>query len=251
MAALHLSIVSHGQAALVGALLADLAPIASGHGMHITVTSNVPEEPPAIPGELAGVVDCVTNAEPRGFGANHNRAFSRVDAPYFCVMNPDLRIREDPFPRLLAAFADPSVGLAAPAALDPSGALQDNARALPTPLKVLARLRSAPHAPDYPIAQPAFVDLVAGFFMLFRSAVFRDLDGFDERYFLYYEDIDLCCRLRLGGRKIAWIPAARVVHDARRASHRNPRYLAWHVASVLRFFSSPVYRAARALSAPR
>jgi len=93
--------------------------------------------------------------------------------------------------------------------------------------------------------------VVAGFFMLFRSAAFRSLGGFDERYFLYYEDFDLCCRLRAAGHAIAWVPQARVVHDARRTSHRNARYLVWHASSVLRFFSSPAYRAAKRLPPPR
>jgi len=223
--------------------------------MKITVTSNVPEAAPMVPRELLGAVHHVRNERPLGFGANHNRAFARVEAPFFCVMNPDLRIASDPFPELLAAFADPGVGLAAPAAVDSAGALQDNARRLPTPLKVVSRLWSG-RAPDYsadcaPGARAVSVDLVAGFFMLFRSSSFKALGGFDERYFLYYEDIDLCCRLRLSGQSIGWVPRARIVHDARRTSHRNPRYFAWHAASILRFFSSPVYRSARLLSQRR
>src|SRR5262245_56040495 len=128
---LHLSIVSHRQAELVAALLRDLAPFAAKHAMRITVTLNVPEAPPAVPRELAGMVELMKNdGPPRGFGENHNRAFERVSAPFFCVLNPDLRMPADPFPPLLEAFDDPRVALAAPAALDPAGSLQDNARRL-------------------------------------------------------------------------------------------------------------------------
>jgi len=251
MDGLHLSIVSHRQADLVAALLRDLAPFAK-RAMRITVTSNVPEAPPAVPRELAGLVELVKNdGPPRGFGENHNRAFERVSAPFFCVLNPDLRMPADPFPPLLEAFDDVRVALAAPAAVDPSGALQDNARRLPTPFGVLRRFWSPGGAPDYPAGRNTEVEVVAGFFMLFRSAAFRSLGGFDERYFLYYEDFDLCCRLRAAGHAIAWVPQARVVHDARRTSHRNARYLVWHASSVLRFFSSPAYRAAKRLPPPR
>jgi GT2 family glycosyltransferase len=92
-------------------------------------------------------------------------------------------------------------------------------------------------------------DWVAGFFMLFRSGVFERLGGFDERYFLYYEDVELCSRARLAGSKIVWMPGVKVVHDARRHSHRDAKFLYWHLRSIARFFASPVYRAARRLEA--
>jgi GT2 family glycosyltransferase len=93
-----------------------------------------------------------------------------------------------------------------------------------------------------------YPDWVSGFFMLCRSSAFRELGGFDERYFLYYEDIDLCTRARLAGWKNAWLPGVTVVHDARRRSHRDAKYLLWHLRSIARFFASPVYRAARKLA---
>jgi GT2 family glycosyltransferase len=78
-------------------------------------------------------------------------------------------------------------------------------------------------------------------FMLLDSKAFRTLGGFDERFFLYYEDVDLCCRIRLAGCSLTICPAVNVVHDARRASHRNLRFMKWHLASMIRFFCSPVF----------
>jgi GT2 family glycosyltransferase len=75
-------------------------------------------------------------------------------------------------------------------------------------------------------------------FMLIPAAVFRKIGGFDERYFLYYEDVDLCARMRLGGYDIRLCPNAKVIHEARRQSHRDLRYFRWHLASILRFFFS-------------
>jgi N-acetylglucosaminyl-diphospho-decaprenol L-rhamnosyltransferase len=68
--------------------------------------------------------------------------------------------------------------------------------------------------------------------------VFRELRGFDERYFLYYEDVDLCRRLRKRGYEVVLVPSASAVHDARRESHRNLRHLSWHLASIARFLRS-------------
>jgi GT2 family glycosyltransferase len=249
-ASIHLSIVSHLQAPLVSALLEDLAKVAAEQDCRISVLSNLPEAPPAIPPALAGKVEHLTNEKPAGFSANHNKVFHRCSSPFFCVLNPDLRLSTDPFPELLRAFMDKGVALVAPGATDVQGVLQDNARMLMTPWRVISKLWSAPSGPDYPDdRRMVYPDWVAGYFMLVRSSNFRKLGGFDERYFLYYEDIDLCCRVRLAGGKIAWLPGVRVVHDARRRSHRNPKFLFWHIRSLVRFFASPVYRAARSLQA--
>ena len=77
--------------------------------------------------------------------------------------------------------------------------------------------------------------------MLFQSAAFLELGGFDERYFLYYEDVDICARLRLAGHEIVVCPWVSVVHAARRESHQKLQYLAWHIASITRFFCSLVF----------
>jgi hypothetical protein len=73
-------------------------------------------------------------------------------------------------------------------------------------------------------------------FMLFRSEIFGAAGGFDERYFLYCEDADICLSLLKRGLRVALVPEVSVTHDARRRSHRDPRYLVWHLASMLRFF---------------
>ena len=84
-------------------------------------------------------------------------------------------------------------------------------------------------------------------FMLFRSSTFAEIGGFDAAYRLYYEDVDLCARLRLKGYDVRLAPKAIVTHLARRSSHRNPRYAVWHLRSMLRFFTSRSGRQARSL----
>jgi hypothetical protein len=94
------------------------------------------------------------------------------------------------------------------------------------------------------------VDWIAGMFMLFPAAVFAKLGGFDEAYFLYYEDVDLCSRLRAQGREVLVSSGVSVIHDARRASHRNPKYLRWHLSSMLRFFLHHFFRQRRGNNEP-
>jgi N-acetylglucosaminyl-diphospho-decaprenol L-rhamnosyltransferase len=83
--------------------------------------------------------------------------------------------------------------------------------------------------------------------MIFPRSIFEKLGGFDESYFLYYEDVDICGRLKLLGYRVALVPSFQVVHSAQRTSHRSFRYLLWHVSSMAHFFLSPVFRRLRRL----
>ena len=230
------SVVSHAQRELVQDLLADLARL-SRAGLDIIVTLNVAEALPAIPAGLA--VQIVRNPSRKGFGANHNAAFHRATGAIFCVLNPDVRITADPFDALAAELTDPRVGVAAPLVVDAAGEPEDNARRFPSAWSLTAKLLGLTPRLDYAIgSEPFSPDWVAGMFLAFRREAFAAVDGFDERYFLYYEDVDLCRRLRRSGFDVRLVPGARVTHLARRESRRSFRHLRWHVASVTRYLLS-------------
>jgi GT2 family glycosyltransferase len=239
----HVSVVSHGHGSLVGDLLRDLAQ-ATGVALEVTVTLNV-AEPIGLEGAAPLALRVVENASPRGFGANHNAAFARrpADDGYFCVANPDVRVEPGVLARLVETLgAHPGAAVVAPRVRDQLGRVQNSARRLPTPGRLLRRAVRRRPLLDYPVgALPRSVDWVAGMFMVFPSRAFARL-RFDERYFLYYEDVDLCCRAHLAGYDVLLDEAARVTHDGLWDSHRNPRYLRWHLASMARFFASDVYR---------
>jgi GT2 family glycosyltransferase len=73
--------------------------------------------------------------------------------------------------------------------------------------------------------------------MLFRSSAYAKIAGFDERYFMYVEDVDVCTRLWKAGLKVMVCPSAVVIHEARHASRRSWAHLRWHITSLLRYFS--------------
>ena len=235
-AEISISIVSHQQATLVMDILSDLqahcvTPI------EVILTLNVPETLPFDPSEFGFPVELIRNDHAKGFAANHNAAFAIARAEHFCVMNPDVRLDQDPFPMLVGVLSDSTIGVAAPLILNPAGAIEDSARRFPTPMSIFRKVLFRRPTVDYLIEDvTVFPDWVAGMFMVFRSELYRMVGGFDEGYFLYYEDADLCWRLRRKGYEVALLPAARVVHAARRASHRNLRHLGWHVSSMVRFF---------------
>lgn len=231
------SIVSHAQNSLVNQLLRDL--VAHGaSGLPIVVTENVPD---AVALDVpAGIrVERIRNDAPKGFGANHNAAFRRCTTPLFVVLNPDIRLAADPFGPLAATLGAHRAGVVAPLVLSAQGSVEDSARRFPTLASLVRKAFTKEAKPDYAIDQGAIeVDWVAGMFMLFDADAFRSVGGFDEHYFLYYEDVDLCRRLRSRGHKVVYEPAVSVIHEARRASRRNLRLMRIHVASALRYLLS-------------
>ena len=243
---IHVSIVSHRDGPVVRRLLQDLQAAPAGR-LHVTLTLNVPEELPFDPGALRLPVTVRRNRRPAGFGANHNAAHAehaaRCACAWLCVANPDIRLEARDLDRLRDRLAaDATLALVAPVVVDSEGRVQASARALPTPGEILGKLTGRGWAvpADGPPLSP---DWVAGMFLLMRASAFAEVGGFDTRYHLYYEDVDLCCRLRLAGYQIALEPSARVTHDGAWNSHRDPTHMRWHLASMLRFFTSPVYSA--------
>jgi N-acetylglucosaminyl-diphospho-decaprenol L-rhamnosyltransferase len=228
------SVVSHGQNALVNQLLEDVQRVCADR-VALVVTENIRDR---VALSTALPFERIVNERIKGFGANHNAAFQRCRTPYFCVLNPDIRLPADPFPPLLEALAGERVAVAAPLVRNPAGGIEDSARRFPTAASLLKKAFVDRRQPDYPTDRGTQdADWVAGMFMLFRAEAYRAARGFDEAYFMYYEDVDLCRRLRAAGESVRYVPAAEVVHDARRASRREPR-LAWHhLASMLRFLS--------------
>jgi len=231
-------------------LLVDLSKPGNAEFIRVILTFNVPEDFEIGPLVLPYPLEIRRNEKPRGFSSNHNQAFfeqghDRAQEKYFCVLNPDISLPAGTFANLLKYVGDsqPKLALVAPAVISAKGEIEDSARKVPTPTIILlkaihllfgisTRAHVIPKNPDW----------VAGMFMLFRAEVFENIGGFDERYHLYYEDVDICCRLRASGYDLQYCPEVKIKHHAQRSSHRELRYLAWHAISMLRFFSSSIYR---------
>lgn len=232
-ASVTVSVVSDGHGDLVSRLLSDLA--SCSQVARVLLTLNVPE--PKLESGVSGRVRVLKNSHPKGFGANHNAAFHVNESPYFAVLNPDIRLEVNPFPDLLACLEDAAVAMCAPAVVNTLGAREDSARRFPTVLNLIKKAFGGHDGRlEYPTHNRTFpAPWVAGMFMLFRSADFAAVSGFDEKFFLYYEDVDLCARLWGHGKAVMCCPTACVTHDARRASHRSARHMAWHARSMVRF----------------
>ncbi|MBU3556852.1 glycosyltransferase family 2 protein [Polynucleobacter sp. Ross1-W9] len=227
------SIVSHGHKDFLVPLLGQLSELPEI--VEIILTLNIPE---SFDISTFKKIKLIINDSPKGFGENHNFAFQHSLTPFFCILNPDISIEENPFPGLLSAANNPDIGLVAPMIKNLRGDTEDSARHFLTPFS-LARRYFFSHDNGYAIVEGGSnfsPEWVAGMFMLFKSPVYRAINGFDEGYYLYVEDVDICTRLWALGYRILLVPGVTAIHAAQRSSHFHLRFLYWHVSGLLRYF---------------
>lgn len=161
-----------------------------------------------------------------GFGASCNRGAREVDADYYFFLNPDTRIDDVGAVDRLFAFLKqyPQVGIAAPKILYMDGRVQETCRRFPawfTPLaqrtSLLEKKKADVHRRDFLMEdfghhKRRLVDWVQGSAFMIDAKLFHELGGFDERYFMYYEDVDLCRQCWQKGRPVYYLPEAVVYH---------------------------------------
>jgi N-acetylglucosaminyl-diphospho-decaprenol L-rhamnosyltransferase len=256
-------IVNYNAGAHLAACLDSIARDRRLDGAEVFVVDNDSTDGSERAAECRGPrVRLVRNRTNRGFGAAVNQAAGMTGASRLLLLNPDCEVSEGAVDLLLAALdRDPRAAVAAPQLLDEDGSTQASARGDPSAAtglfgrhSLLARVfpDAAPARRNLPArdivasgVESAEVDWVMGACMLLRRDAFDEVHGFDEGYFLYWEDADLCRRLRMRGYRTLYIPAARVRHAGARSAessraarriamrhfHRSAyRYYATHVA---------------------
>jgi hypothetical protein len=194
--------------------------------------------------------------ENRGFGAGHNTVLDAMASDVHLVLNPDAVLGEDALRAGLARFAgDTDIALLSPAVRGVTGATEYLCRRYPSVLVLLLR-GFAPQAirrlfrkrlDHYEMRdlctgeREVDILLASGCFMLVRSAALRAAGGFDERYFLYFEDYDLSLRLGDHGR-LVFCPAMQIVHHGGYASSKGFSHLRYFIRSGVRFFHDHGWR---------
>lgn len=224
------SIVSHGHGQMVARLVDDL--LGCPEVSRIVITQNVAED---VEYPSDSRLEVHRNNAARGYGANHNAALADATTPFVCVLNPDIRLQGNPFPALLRSFDDQSVALSAPKIVSPDGVTEDSARCFPTFSSLAAKAFGKNDGTYSDKADLLDPDWLAGMFLLTRREAFAKVGGFDDGFYLYYEDVDLCWRLRRAGYQIVQDRTVEVTHDARRESRRSLRFARWHLTSMARY----------------
>jgi len=244
---ISVSIVSHNQNALVNRLLHSISEYEDHHQLEILVTENH-DDWLAIDVGYSGLTPIIhRNSNPIGFAQNQNRALRSARGDYVCILNPDVVWVEPVFESLINLIANGPFDILAPLIVDTAGEVQDSFRRLPTPVELIKRRLLGITTAHYPFTKGETFspDWITGTMMFMRTTVFQQLGGFDERYYMYFEDVDFCCRARLAGLRIGVDTNINIIHDAQRESRGINRFLIRHLMSALRFFTSPVFRQIR------
>jgi N-acetylglucosaminyl-diphospho-decaprenol L-rhamnosyltransferase len=223
--ALDIVIVSYRSEALLRKGLESLRRHPARVPTRVHVIDNASEDgTPEMLAREFPLVELTVNQRNAGFAAAANLGIAAGSAPNVLVLNPDCEVREGTLDRLLELLeARPEVGICGPALVRPSGEPDHAAkRGFPTSLSSLGhftglgRRSRAPAAlrgyaaPDPSRGGP--VDAVNGAFMLMRRAMLNEIGTFDEGYWMYMEDLDLCYRARQGGWLTWYEPAAVATH---------------------------------------
>jgi hypothetical protein len=241
---ISISIVSHGQRALVHTALKSLAEVHHQKDLEILLTENLPDVEPLNGRDFPFPLRIHRNRRPMGFSANHNRAFRRAAGEFFCILNPDVRFTMDVFPGLLEDLRSKRAEIVSPLILDQQGQIQDSFRSVPTIPELLRRIIGRQ---PYSIANLKGQEFIyshwlAGIFLLMPAKIYRDLGGLDEKFRLYFEDVDFGCRAWLAGYRLMVDTRCSIRHDARRLSRRSLFHGLNHLLSALRFYTSGTYR---------
>ena len=223
--ALDVVIVSYRCPELLQACLASLREHPPSCALYVRVVDNASGDGTAelVRSEFP-MVELFPNPENRGFAAAANQGIRAGNARFVLTLNPDCELHEGTLDRMLeVADSHPEVGIFGPALIRPSGEPDHAAkRGFPTPLSSLGHFAGLGRRPRAPAALRGYaapdpsrggpVDAVNGAFMLMRRAMLDEIGAFDERYWMYMEDLDLCYRARQAGWLTWYEPTAVATH---------------------------------------
>ena len=244
--AVSVSIVTHNSAAVIGTLLSSLFEhTAAPLSVFVVDNGSTDDTVARVRASFPDVT--VLTQDNRGFGAGHNAALPHLTSTYHAVVNPDIVLREDTL-SVLCAYLDAhaDVVMATPLILNPDGSRQDVPRRTPKRRYLLSRKLERFGGPfrrwrdEYTMRTASFdapldVTFCTGCFFVIRTELYKELGGFDERFFLYCEDADLTRRALAHGRAVC-LPQTGVIHGWERGSAHNLRLLRIHLSSLRKYF---------------
>ena len=238
-------IVTYNNAGEVENTIASLLEYTQGADLRLFVVDN---------GSIDGTPDRIAQRFPQvtlllgpnhGFGAGHNRVLAHLESECHFIVNPDITIASDVLTQMaLYLCQHPEVGLVSPHVCFPDGTTQVLGKRNPTLRAILSR--NLPGHPfkkqaalyemrDMDLSQPTPIQFATGCFMGIRTDLFRQIGGFDERYFLYFEDADLTRKVNQISTSV-YLPDVCVTHAWHRAHRRSLKALWRTFRSMCQYF---------------
>lgn len=223
------SVVSHDQQELVQKFINSLDKHIQSKGfiINIIVTENFATDN-KVRSEIFSLIK-VKNLREKGFGANHNSAFEKLESDYIFVINPDIELIETlDMGRVIKSIERRRLDISSPTIVNRMGEIEDYKRANLSLINLIKRKLLKKKQEQF--------DWFAGMFLVIKSASFRKLKGFDTDFFMYVEDCDLCMRAKNEEMRLGDIENFSVLHYAERASMKNFRHFKWHVSSLIQYW---------------
>lgn len=202
-----------------------------------------------------GLVKLIKSDRNLGFGGGNNLGVKNARGEYILILNPDVFVNEDTVQKMVDYMGkNPEIGVLGPKQVYPDGVVQDSCRRdmrfrdlvfKRTFLGKIPGLRkkvSAYTMEDFDHSETREVDLLVGSCFLIPREVYEQVGGFDERYFLFMEDFDLCKEIRQLGKKVVYYPETEVTHNHKRLSGGSTlgllgKKVFWiHVSSAAKYF---------------
>ncbi|MBQ3009410.1 MAG: glycosyltransferase, partial [Oscillospiraceae bacterium] len=181
----------------------------------------------------------------------HNQVLDKIDSKYHFIINPDIIINENTIEKMCRFMdANPDVSIACPKVLHPDGSIQYIAKRKPSLMALVARRIHLPFlkktedrylAKEMDQDKDFEVDFCTGCFFVIRTEIFREIGGFDEDYFLYFEDADITMKAKQKGK--AWyVPYADVIHMWHRETAQSKRMFLLQLKSMFIYFKKWGFR---------
>ena len=219
--------------------------------LNVIVVDNFSGDDPRKLKALFPEIALILNKKNRGFGAAINQVLTYCRSNYIILLNPDSLVSNGFLENSLTFMEKNSgIGMMGPMIVNEDGSIQGSARAFPTPLTALFG-RNSPLTKIFPNnaitrsnvlnlqnpTMPKEVDWVSGACMVIRRKAMHAVNGFDERFFLYWEDTDLCQRIRTAGWKVIYNPEPIITHLVGKSSKTRPIFASYqfHKSSHLLF----------------
>lgn len=180
-----------------------------------------------------------------GFGKGHNFVMPYLNSTYHAIINPDIILEHDALKVMIDYLnKNNDVGMCIPSITDEKGNRLSVYREEVTVFDMFIRMfckglfkkRKAKHTLQYKdYTKPFQVPFGQGSFLVIRTQLFKELNGFDDRFFMYLEDADLCKRVNQKSR-FMYIPDAVVIHKWEQGSHTNKTLFKYHIQSMRLYF---------------
>ncbi|OAD46824.1 glycosyltransferase [Polaribacter atrinae] len=185
-----------------------------------------------------------------GFGSAHNKILDilKQTSKFHLILNPDVSFKLGVISNLIKELErNKEIAMIAPKVLFPNGKHQYSCRRYPSISELIAR-RFAVLKPMFKavilkgeyrerdLKEPFFAEYITGCFQLYRAEYFVKLNGFDERYFLYMEDVDICKKIDSLGKKKLYFPQEEIVHVLKQGSSKSAKLFLRHTSSAIKYF---------------